>query len=153
MPNKHLSANLVCLWNGFVKNCPATHGECEQTNRHSHWRQTNILRHSFNLRTSEGMRTKAFTITRSLLLYHPHIPILDKRMRSLAVCSAFVWYLYTWLKKYIREMSNRGHTFHILPRNLSTWLFSPVMDVFPSMYFCPLMIVLSHLLCSALRFD
>ncbi len=36
IPNKHSSANLVCLLNGFVKNClPSTHGECEQTNHHT----------------------------------------------------------------------------------------------------------------------
>ncbi len=34
MPNKHSSANLVCLLNRFVKNCPAfSYGKCEQTNR------------------------------------------------------------------------------------------------------------------------
>ncbi len=34
--NEHASAKLVCLSNGFVKNClTSTYGECEQTNRHA----------------------------------------------------------------------------------------------------------------------
>ncbi len=43
------------------------------------------------------MRTKTFTIAHLFLLYHPHIPILGKRMRSFAICSVFVWYMCTRL--------------------------------------------------------
>ncbi len=43
------------------------------------------------------MRTKAFATAHSLLLYHPHILILGKWMRSFAVCSAFIWYVCTQL--------------------------------------------------------
>ncbi len=63
---------------------------------HSHWCRTNILwcllsyRHP---RECYRMRMKTFAIACSLLLYHPHIPILDKWMRSFAIHSAFVWYM------------------------------------------------------------
>ncbi len=32
------------------------------------------------------MQTKAFTTAHSLLLYHPHIPILGKQMRLFVIC-------------------------------------------------------------------
>ncbi len=84
--NEHSLANLVCLSNGFVKNClVSTHGECEQT---SHWCWTNILWRSLNYRHPRKryrMRTKAFTIAQSLLLNLLHIPILDERMRSFGI--------------------------------------------------------------------
>ncbi len=61
IPNKYPSANLVCLPNGFVKNCLAsTYGKCEQI---SQWCQTNILWCLLNyqhLRECYRMRTKAF---------------------------------------------------------------------------------------------
>ncbi len=45
------------------------------------------------LPTSEGTLSNAFTIAYSHLLYYPHIPILDKRMRLFAVLFnvCFVW--------------------------------------------------------------
>ncbi len=38
-------------------------------------------------------------LARLLLQYHPHIPILGKRMRSFAVHSAFIWYMCTRLNR------------------------------------------------------
>ncbi len=92
IPDKYLSANLVCLSNGFVKNClVSTHDECEET---SHWCRTNILWHSLNYRHPREryrMRTKAFAIAHSLLSFRPHILILDERMCSFSVHSIYVY--------------------------------------------------------------
>ncbi len=83
---------------GLLKICvTSTHGECEQTNRHTviDAEQTSfdvcsIYRHP---RECYRMQTKAFAIARSLLLYHPHIPTLEKQLCSFAVHSSFLWYM------------------------------------------------------------
>ncbi len=102
IPNEHSSANLLRLPNGFVKNCLAsTHGECRaDKSPHSHWCWTNILW----LRSISDIRGNAtkcewrhssllisFCCAHSLLLYHPHIPILDKQMRLFGVPLVYVY--------------------------------------------------------------
>ncbi len=64
---------------------------------HRHWCRINILWCLLNYRRPREqyrMRTKAFAIARSLLLYHPHIPMLDKQnafVCSLSgICSVYV---------------------------------------------------------------
>ncbi len=87
----HLS-NTRRLPNGFVKSClPSTHGECEQTNRHT---AIGAEQTSFGIRSVYRhprelyrMRMKAFAVARSLLLYHPHI---GKWMHLFVIHSAFV---------------------------------------------------------------
>ncbi len=77
--NEHSSANLLCLPNGFVKNClVSTHGECMKTNHHT---VIGVEQISFDIRSiyphpreHYRMRTKAFAVARLLLLYCPHIP-------------------------------------------------------------------------------
>ncbi len=77
MLNEHSSANLVCLTNGFVKNCLASiHGECEQTNHHTviGAEQTSFDVRSIYQHPREHYRVwmKVFAIARSCLLYHPY---------------------------------------------------------------------------------
>ncbi len=100
-PNEHSSANLVCLLNGFVKNCLTTaQGKCEQTNCHIviGVEQTSFDVHSIyrRLRERYWMWMKALTIAHSLLLYHPHIPILGKRMCLFAI--AFIRLKWVYLE-------------------------------------------------------
>ncbi len=103
MLKEHLPANLVCLPNGFVKNCLAsTHGECEQTNTsHNHWRRTNIRWHSLNLPTSEGTLLNAnegichHSFTFAVPSTYPYFRQTNAFIcRSFGVCLVYVYEAY-----------------------------------------------------------
>ncbi len=56
-------------------------------NKHIFWHSLSY----WHPRERYRMRTKAFAIARSLLLYCPHIPILDKQMCSFGVCLVYMY--------------------------------------------------------------
>ncbi len=98
-PNKHSSANLVCLPNGFVKNClTSTNGECEQTNRHTviGAKQTSLMFAQFtNIRGNATKCERKHSPSLVCFCCTIHIsPILGNE----CVCSVFVWYMCTRLK-------------------------------------------------------
>ncbi len=109
-----MSAILVCLPNGFVKNCLAsTHGECEQT---SQWCRTNILWHSLNYRhqgtlpdANEGIHHCPFTFA------VPSTYIHFRRM------NAFVRYTCTRLTRLYTEVQELflGGSKDVTPSNIS----------------------------------